>query len=135
MVGLEINYMDPKMRTTNNSPSNSQEIKKNTDEFIYNFKLKSKELQALIKYRGVNNIRFYANIITLNNEIPIESIENIIGERETVECQIDESLYKVSDWYKITLVPVKESGKFGYEHYYVTNLVSLINEGLIRIKN
>lgn len=127
--------MRPSMRRAKRSFSNLQEIKANTDNIITNMKIKSKELQAIIKYRGVNNMRFYASITTLDVETPIDPIANIIGEREFVECQIDESLYKVKDWYKLTLTPVKESGKYGYEHYYITDFVSLINDGLIKIKD
>lgn len=126
--------MKPSMRTTKRSFSNLQEIKANTDELVRKIKLKSEELQAIIRYRGIDKMRFYANIATLDVEIPIDPITNIIGEREVVECQIDESLYKVKDWYKITLTPVKGSGKYGYEHYYITSFVSLINEELITIK-
>jgi len=37
----------------------------------------------------------------------------------------------VEDWYKITLVPVEDSGKYGYEHFFITNFVSLVNGGQI----
>ena len=125
------------MRKTkqNTNTLSGQELKLNTDKLVKAMKLRSKELQAIVKYYGVANMRFYASILTLNIETPIDAIENIIGRREMVECIIDETIYQIKDWYKITLVPVTESGKYGYEHYYITNLVLLINEGQVRLKD
>ena len=123
------------MRTTKRTFSEQQELKLDIDNLVKDMQLKSKELQAIVKYRGVANMRFYASITTLDVETPIEAIENIIGKREFVECRIDETIYKVKDWYKITLTPVEDSGKYGYEHYYITNFVSFINEGLIKFKD
>jgi len=93
------------------------------------------ELKKLIKKIGVENIRFVMYLNTLDDPIPIVLSPNTLGYREYVECRIDESIFKVADWYKITLVPVERTGKYGYTHLYVTTLVSLINGGEIKLKN
>lgn len=134
-VETEMIAIDKGMRKTKQDTLNRQEVKLNMDKLVKDIKLKSKELQAIVKYYGVENMRFYANIITLKTETTIEAANSGIGKREFVECRIDESIYKIEEWYKITLVPVEDSGKYGYEHYYITDLVLLINEGLIRIKD
>lgn len=46
-----------------------------------------------------------------------------------VECEVDESRYKVDDGYKITLRPLNPF--YGKEDYHQSDFVSLLNEGLI----
>ena len=92
------------------------------------------ELKKLLKKMGIDNIRFVIYIKTLDDPIPIETSSNKQGTLEFVECRIDESIYKVADWYKITLVPIEQTGRFGYTHLYATTLVSLINDGEILLK-
>ena len=93
------------------------------------------ELKKLLKRMGINNIRFVMYILTLDYPIPIGPSSNTLGSLEFVECRIDESIHEVADWYKITLVPIEETGKFGYTHLYVTTLVSQINGGEILLKS
>ena len=93
------------------------------------------ELKELIKRMGINNIRFMMYILTLDHRIPIAPSFNMLGNLEFIECRIDESIHKVADWYKITLVPIEQTDKFGYTHLYVTTLVSQINGGEIILKS
>ncbi|MDR3585007.1 MAG: hypothetical protein P4L59_06735 [Desulfosporosinus sp.] len=93
------------------------------------------ELKKLLTKMGIDNIRFVMYIKTLDYPIPIGPSSNTLGELEFIECRIDESLHKVADWYKITLVPIEQTGKFGYTHLYVTTLVSQINGGEILLKS
>ena len=64
---------------------------------------------------------------------PIQSIFGIsftssLDELEWVECYVDEERYKVDDGYKITLRAV--DGR-AYEHYYQSDFLQLMWEGLI----
>ncbi|MDR3542287.1 MAG: hypothetical protein P4L69_15190 [Desulfosporosinus sp.] len=93
------------------------------------------ELKKLLKKMGIDNIRFVMYIKTLDYYIPIGPASNKLGTLEFIECRIDESIHKVADWYKITLVPIEQTGKFGYTHLYVTTLVSQINGGEILLKS
>ena len=93
------------------------------------------ELKKLLKKVGIDNIRFVMYILTLDHCIPIGPSSNTLGNLEFIECRIDESLHKVADWYKITLVPIEKTSKFGYTHLYVTTLVSQINGGQILLKS
>ena len=93
------------------------------------------ELKKLLSKMGIDNIRFVLYIKTVDYPIPIGPSSNTLGELEFIECRIDESLHKVADWYKITLVPIEQTGKFGYTHLYVTTLVSQINGGEILLKS
>ena len=92
------------------------------------------QLRRLIRDKGIDHIRFMAYIRTSDSKVPINGTPCTAGLVDFVECKLDESLYPVSDWYKLTLVPVEETGLFGYEHYYITTLVSLINDGSIYVK-
>jgi len=58
--------MKASMRTTQKGALNQQEVKLNTDKLVKDMQLKSKELQCIIRYRGVANMRFYASITTLD---------------------------------------------------------------------
>ncbi|MDR3599564.1 MAG: hypothetical protein P4L49_03640 [Desulfosporosinus sp.] len=92
------------------------------------------QLRRLIKDKGIDNIRFMAYIRTSDFKVPIEATPCAVGLVDFVECKLDESIYPVSEWYKLTLIPTEETGVFGYEHYYITTIVSLINEGSIYVK-
>ena len=46
-----------------------------------------------------------------------------------VECEVDESRYKVDDNYKITLKSLNPI--YGKENYYQSDFVSLLNKGFI----
>jgi hypothetical protein len=48
------------------------------------------------------------------------------------ECKITEERYQVEKEYKISLTPVEYQGYV--EHYYVDDLASLIDGGIIKIK-
>lgn len=56
-----------------------------------------------------------------------------MGKKETwTECKIDESRYKVSDGYKITLRSIDPM--FTYDHYYQSDFMSLMKSGWIIVK-
>lgn len=46
-----------------------------------------------------------------------------------VECEIVEDRYKIDDGYKVTLKALDEN--YGFEHYYQSDFVSLIERGII----
>lgn len=106
-----------------------------SQDLVSSLKHKSKELKSLINYIGVSNVRFKALIVTLNNQQETILPNDIIGKTEFLECRIDESLFEIKDWYKITLVPVEDTGKYGYRHYYISDFITAIEAGEILIIN
>ncbi len=80
---------------------------------------------------GIKNFRCFA-LMEPMDVIPVLGIALAHGQPTWVECRVDERRYKVSDDYKITLVPTKPG--FAYKHYYQSDFASLIKRGYIIIK-
>lgn len=137
MGGELITNGDVDLMSNNDHEGINQDITSKTDTFklANDIDMQRWELKKLIKKIGIENIRFVMYLNTLDHPIPIVPAPNTLGYRDFTECRIDESIYKVADWYKITLVPVERTGKYGYTHLYVTTLVSLINSGEIKLKS
>jgi len=87
-------------------------------------------LQKVIDKHGIENIMFI---------FPMKPIRNILfisykssEDKETiVPCKINESRYKISDGYKITLECIYPG--FGKEHLYQTDLMALIEQNIAQI--
>lgn len=71
---------------------------------------------------------------------PYESIMGVLKYKTSgsasniVPCKISEKRYKLKDNYKITLegiVGYKEI--FGHEHYYISDLQNMINDGIVQV--
>lgn len=92
----------------------------------------SEELLNKIEEIGVENIRFIVPMrpiidygfvrFTSSSDKPVK-----------VECKINEERFKVKDKYKITLESVEPG--FGKDHFYVLDLVQLMRDDYITIKN
>ena len=91
----------------------------------------SDDLVHAILSDGVVNVRF---------EVPMPTRCGFFfvsrDKTKDVVCKIDENVrnYKVKNNYKLTLVPEKEDDEASpYEHYYISDLASLIESGYIKI--
>lgn len=78
-----------------------------------------KDIRFIVPMRPIQNYGFI--MITSSND-PLEM----------TECLIDETYYKIADNYKITLKAIDP--RFGYDHYYLEDLASLISRNKITIK-
>lgn len=89
------------------------------------------DLVALAQEFGIKNIRIFAPMRPLEmiGFIPGIAFKSSDSEEKVVECEIDESRYKVKDNYKITLKSIDKPDNgafFGKEHYYISDLNSII---------
>lgn len=77
---------------------------------------------------GVNNLRFFIPLSRLEHAgiIPGIAFRSHSAPQDTVECVIDESRYRVSEDYKITLRACDPA--YGREHYYISDLNSILRE-------
>jgi hypothetical protein len=89
------------------------------------------ELLQYIMNQGIENVRFMVPMRPVT-DYGFVKLTSSSDEPVVVECRIDESQYKVEDGYKVTLKAIDE--RFGYDHFYVLDLVSLIQRGYIKIK-
>lgn len=81
---------------------------------------------------GIENFRCFARMGKIETVTPF-GFCLVSGNKETwTECRIDESRYKVSEGYKITLRSLDPM--FTYDHYYQCDFLSMINSGFIIIK-
>ena len=84
--------------------------------------------------KGVENVRFFAQMETIDFIIPCFGLAVTSSSNSTwTECKIDESRYKVTEGYKITLKSLDE--RFTYNHYYQSDFESLIKSGSIIVKD
>lgn len=93
-----------------------------------------KTLMELINEYGVENIYF---LVKMN---PIRTVFGLISYTDSSDpeipmlCNIDETRYKVSDNYKITLKSVEQiKGIVGREHYYISDLQLMIRQGNVQV--
>ena len=84
-------------------------------------------LVDLVSEYGVKNLVFYVPMrpISYAGLIPGIAFKTSNSEECVVECRIDETRYKVSDNYKVTLKCIDE--RFGKEHYYISDLEQLFD--------
>lgn len=81
---------------------------------------------------GIENFRCFAQMGKIEIATPFGFC--LTSDKCTwTECRIDESRYKISDEYKITLRSLDPA--FTYEHYYQSDFMSLVECGLIIIKS
>lgn len=90
------------------------------------------DLIAIANEYGVKNLRFFIPMrpLEMMGIIPGIAFKSSGTPEEIVECEIDESRYEVADNYKITLKAIEDpetaTKLFGKEHYYISDLESLI---------
>lgn len=85
-------------------------------------------LKDIILKHGIENVTFEVSMRPLQY-IPLVGMAftSSSDEPQQVTAIIDESRYKVSDGYKITLKAIQEG--FGRIHYYQSDLESIIKDG------
>jgi len=94
--------------------------------------MKSKWIQENIIDKGIENVRFFAQMGQISAILPW-GMAMVSNNNETwVECKINEDRYKVEDGYKITLKALDP--RFTYEHYYQSDFESLVKSGCILLK-
>ena len=86
-----------------------------------------KTLKELIKEYSVENIYFLIKMKPIRTYFGLISFTSSDDPDIPMLCSIDESKYKVSDNYKITLKSVEQiKGIVGREHFYISDLESMI---------
>ena len=89
-----------------------------------------KKVKDVVKQYGVENVFFISKVLPLRR-VMFLSYTSSSDEPINMLCKIDETRYKVSDGYKITLKPMHEG--FATEHYYQSDLESIIKQGKIEL--
>lgn len=89
------------------------------------------DLKKIINQKGKENIRFIAPFKTQAMLTPLGFMTSSNDPVENVLCKITETKYKVDDWYKISLTPAEYN--WYNEEYYIEDLTSLIEKGIIKI--
>lgn len=86
------------------------------------------DLQQFAAEYGVRNIRIFQPMSRLQYAglIPGIAFRTSDTPRDCVECEINESRYRVADGYKITLRALDPA--YGCDHYYQSDLESLIRD-------
>ena len=81
---------------------------------------------------GIENFRCFAKMSRIEMITPFGFCIASQDKETWTECKIDESRYKVADGYKITLRSLDPL--FAYEHFYQSDFMSLVRNGLIMVK-
>jgi hypothetical protein len=88
------------------------------------------ELQRLVNKKGIENILFMVPMRPIQT-IAYISFKSSNNKEVMVPCKINEERYNVNDGYKITLECIYS--KYGKEHFYQSDLVLLIEKGIIEV--
>lgn len=90
-------------------------------------------LTETILKAGVENVRFKLAMSRVHR-FPGTTLGFVSrGENEKlVDCFIDEKRYKVEDDFKITLRA--EDPNYGYEHFYLMDLNTLVRDGTVQME-
>ena len=94
--------------------------------------MSEKSLLNLIKTEGIDKIIFHVPMRPLHVIPGFVSYTTSSDNEIEVPCKIDTSRYDPFEGYKITLKSMFKN--FGHEHFYVSDLVSLIERGRISIR-
>lgn len=89
-----------------------------------------RKLTNIILENGVDSVYFIDKVKPLRTTLFMSYTTSSDPEVEML-CKINTERYKVEDNYKLTLEPIHEG--FAKEHYYVSDLESLITEGRIKL--
>lgn len=92
------------------------------------------DLLSEIEAQGKENIRFIVLLPKLAYSTPFGFGIYRNDDREETCCKIDESQYQLKDKYKITVRPENDAITNGHEHFYISDFISLIREGKIKIQ-
>lgn len=87
-------------------------------------------LKEKIEKAGIENCMFLVPMRPVNTYFGFISFTSSSDPEFIVPAKINEDRYKVSDNYKITLKSIYE--KFGKEHFYISDLESMISSGTIQ---
>jgi len=87
-------------------------------------------IREIIGRYGVENIYFLLELKPLNNFLGIKYTTSSDPDILSI-CRIDESRYKVSEGYKITVKPLHPG--IQTRHFYQTDLESMIKDGQITL--
>lgn len=88
------------------------------------------DLKGHIEKHGIENCLFMTPMRPVN-QIMFIRYKSSSDPEVTVPCRIDEDRYKIEDNYKITLKCTYP--QFGKEHYYMSDLAQLIDQGHIEL--
>lgn len=80
----------------------------------------------------LRNMHFFAQMEGVRS-IPILGIGISDGNCTWRECVIDEERFPLEENYKITLRAI--DGSYGYEHYYMMDFLSMLEQGAILVTN
>lgn len=88
------------------------------------------DIKKLVAEHGAENVMFISKVSPLRKVMMISYTSSSDKEIDML-CRIDEERYKVKEGYKITLRPIYDG--FAHEHYYQSDLESLIKEGRVTL--
>lgn len=108
-----------------------KQVKKEIETIQVNGFFSSDDLKSIINEKGKDDIRFIAPFRTNGINTPLGFMISSNDPMEDMVCKITESRYKVKDNYKISLTP--SDVEWYKEDYYMLDLVSLIERGIIKI--
>lgn len=92
------------------------------------------DIVKLVKEVGVENLCFLVNMKPIRSVFGMFSYTSSGDPDILMICKIDESRYKVADNYKITLKSIEQiKGLHGSEHFYISDLQSMIRSGNVSV--
>ena len=86
-------------------------------------------LKEKIENAGIDNCMFLVPMRPVRTYFSLISLTSSSDPEIIVPAKITEERYKLKDNYKITLKSVYDG--FGYDHFYISDLESLIKSGTI----
>lgn len=92
------------------------------------------DIVKLAEEVGVENLCFLVKMKPIRSVLGLLSYTSSSDPDILMICEIDESRYKVSDSYKITLKSIEQiKGLRGSEHFYICDLQSMIRSGQVSV--
>jgi len=86
--------------------------------------------ETFCKLAEEGRIKLYPKMSKLNNVFGI-CYKSSSDKQKMVECTVEPyTIFKIKEGYKVVLKAIDEN--YGSESYYVSDLVSLVNEGRIK---
>ena len=96
---------------------------------LVTFKYKNMNLKEKIEKAGIENCMFLTPMRPIRTYFGLISLTSSSDPEIIVPAKITEERYKLKDNYKITLKSVYDG--FGSNHFYISDLESLIKSGTI----
>jgi len=92
------------------------------------------KLTEVIKKHGISNLRFLVNMKPIRTYFGLISMTSSSDPDILMLCEIVEDKHKISDNYKITLQSIDQiDGLHGREHYYISDLEMMIEQGSVKV--